>query len=112
VDPGQQGGHVTVPHSGDLVAFVAGRICFQIQAPWNCNSGCQKSASKGGYYVGLTDDMHARLEQHNKGSVPHSSKLRPWRIKTAVTFTDRTSAAKFEKYLKSDSGRAFAQRHF
>jgi predicted GIY-YIG superfamily endonuclease len=69
-------------------------------------------ASPGSYYVGLTDDMHARLKQHNKGSVPHSSKLRPWRIKTAVAFADRTSAAKFEKYLKSGSGRAFAQRHF
>ena len=62
--------------------------------------------------MGLTDDMHARLEQHHKGSAPHSSKLRPWRIKTAVAFTDRTSAAKFEKYLKSGSDRAFAQRHF
>ena len=69
-------------------------------------------ASEGSYYVGLTDDLLGCLKQHNKGSVPHTSKLRPWRIKTAVAFADRTSAAKFEKYLKSGSGRTFAQRHF
>ena len=63
-------------------------------------------------YVGLTDDLRARLTVHNKGSVPHTSVFRPWRIKTAVAFTDRQRAAAFERHLKSASGRAFAQKHF
>ncbi|HTZ20263.1 MAG TPA: GIY-YIG nuclease family protein [Opitutaceae bacterium] len=79
---------------------------------FSCVYMLESLASEGSYYVGLTDDMHARLKQHNKGSVPHSSKFRPGRIKTAVAFTDRTSAVRFEKYLKSGSGRAFAQTHF
>ena len=64
----------------------------------------------GGFYVGLTDDLAARLAKHNAGSVPHSVKLRPWRIKTAIAFRDRAQAAAFEKYLKSASGRAFAKK--
>lgn len=64
------------------------------------------------HYVGLTDDLKCRLSDHNAGRVSHSSKLRPWRIKTAVAFTDRSRAAEFERYLKSASGRAFAKKHF
>ena len=64
------------------------------------------------HYVGLTDDLSARLRTHNKGSVHHTAKYRPWRIKTALAFTERERAAAFERYLKSASGRAFARKHF
>ena len=64
------------------------------------------------HYVGLTDNLQARLQVHNKGSVQHSAQFRPWRIKTAIAFTDRSRAADFERYLKSASGRAFAKKHF
>ena len=62
------------------------------------------------FYVGLTDDLHARLQKHNSGGVPHTSKFCPWRIKTAVAFTDHERAAEFERYLKTASGRAFAKK--
>ncbi len=64
------------------------------------------------HYVGLTDDLGSRLAEHNAGRVSHTSKLRPWRIKTAVAFTNRSRAAAFERYLKTSSGRAFAGKHF
>lgn len=64
------------------------------------------------HYVGLTDNLKSRLSDHNAGRVSHTSKLRPWRIKTTVAFTDRQRAAEFEHYLKSSSGRVFAKRHF
>ncbi|AOS42974.1 GIY-YIG nuclease superfamily protein [Lacunisphaera limnophila] len=67
-------------------------------------------SAQGGFYVGLTDDLSARLAKHNAGGVPHTAKQRPWRIKTAVAFRDRTKAAAFEKYLKSPSGRAFGKK--
>ncbi|MCU0771431.1 MAG: GIY-YIG nuclease family protein [Verrucomicrobia bacterium] len=62
------------------------------------------------YYVGRTGDLKARLLKHNEGSVPHTSKYRPWRIKTAIAFTDEQRAMDFERYLKSASGRAFARQ--
>ena len=52
----------------------------------------------------------ARLAKHNAGEVPHTSKFRPWRIKTYVAFTDAKQAIAFERYLKSGSGRAFAKK--
>jgi len=64
----------------------------------------------GGFYVGLTDDLRARLAKHNEGGVPHTAKSRPWRIKSAVAFRDRDKAAAFEKYLKSPSGRSFSKK--
>ena len=64
----------------------------------------------GGFYIGLTEDLAARLVKHNTGEVPHTTKFRPWRIKTAVAFRDRSRASAFEKYLKYPSGRAFSKK--
>ena len=62
------------------------------------------------YYVGMTADLRARLAKHNAGDVVHTSKYRPWMIKTYVAFADEAKAFSFEKYLKSASGRAFAKK--
>ena len=63
-------------------------------------------------YVGITDDLKRRLRDHNGGDSPHTSKYRPWELVTAVAFTGNQKAAAFEQYLKSGSGRAFANKHF
>jgi predicted GIY-YIG superfamily endonuclease len=62
------------------------------------------------FYTGFTEDLQVRLKKHNAGDVPHTTKFRPWRIKTAVAFADRERAVDFERYLKSASGRAFAKK--
>jgi predicted GIY-YIG superfamily endonuclease len=62
------------------------------------------------YYVGLTDDLRARIAKHNEGGVSHTAKFRPWRVKTYLAFCDPAQAVAFEKYLKSASGRAFAKK--
>jgi putative endonuclease len=61
------------------------------------------------FYTGITDDLDARLSKHNAGGVAHTSKLRPWRIKSYIAFADEAPAIAFERYLKSGSGRAFAK---
>ena len=62
------------------------------------------------FYTGFTEDLESRLETHNSGGCDHTSKHKPWRIKTAIAFTDRKNALDFERYLKSLSGRAFAKK--
>jgi predicted GIY-YIG superfamily endonuclease len=62
------------------------------------------------FYAGLTEDLRARLKRHNAGEVPHTAKSCPWRIKTAIAFTQKQRAVDFERYLKSASGRAFAKK--
>jgi putative endonuclease len=61
------------------------------------------------FYTGIADDLVVRLSKHNSGEVAHTSKFRPWRIKTDIAFSDEARAIVFEKYLKSGSGRAFAK---
>jgi putative endonuclease len=70
----------------------------------------QSKVSEGHFYCGCTEDLPARLKKHNIGDVPHTAKFRPWRIKTAIAFTEQEQAVKFERYLKSSSGRAFAKK--
>ena len=62
------------------------------------------------FYTGFTEDLNSRLKHHNSGGDPHTARYRPWRIKTAVAFTDREQALAFERYLKSPSARAFAKK--
>jgi predicted GIY-YIG superfamily endonuclease len=64
------------------------------------------------FYVGIADDLRARLVKHNAGEVTHTAKYRPWRVKTYIAFSDEKQAYAFEKYLKSGSGRAFAKKRF
>jgi predicted GIY-YIG superfamily endonuclease len=63
-------------------------------------------------YTGVTEDLQARLTKHNAGEVPHTSKFKPWRIQTAIAFDNKEKAVAFEAYLKTHSGRSFANRHF
>ena len=64
------------------------------------------------YYIGITSNLKARLAEHNRGKNPHTSQQRPWVLKNAFWFKDKEKAHTFEKYLKTNSGRAFAIKHF
>ena len=63
------------------------------------------------HYVGLTSDVGRRLDVHNSGGSRHTMMDRPWKLIATIEFADESSAARFEQYLKSGSGRAFAKRH-
>lgn len=62
-------------------------------------------------YVGLTSDLRARLRAHNGGRSTHTAKYRPWRLVTALWFSESAGAIAFERYLKAGTGHAFAARH-
>jgi len=64
------------------------------------------------FYVGLTSDVTARLADHNAGRCSHTISRRPWQRHVVIEFSDERRAIRFERYLKSGSGRAFARRHF
>jgi predicted GIY-YIG superfamily endonuclease len=61
-------------------------------------------------YVGHTKDLKTRLQSHNHGQSPHTSKFKPWRLVTYLAFNDKAKALSFEKYLKSHSGKASASK--
>jgi predicted GIY-YIG superfamily endonuclease len=62
-------------------------------------------------YIGSTQSLRQRLADHNSGKSFHTRKFIPWNLISYVAFPERSTAEKFERYLKSGSGRAFAQRH-
>ncbi len=64
------------------------------------------------FYVGYTTDVEARLKAHNSGDSTHTAKYRPWELVMYLTFFEEQKAKEFELYLKSQSGRAFAKKHF
>jgi len=61
-------------------------------------------------YIGLTDDLKKRLKYHNSGQSFHTSKFTPWILVNYIAFLSREAAAGFEKYLKTGSGQAFANK--
>jgi predicted GIY-YIG superfamily endonuclease len=64
------------------------------------------------HYVGLTSSVNRRLAWHNAGQNVHTVRNRPWHVLVHIEFQDEKVARKFERYLKSGSGRAFAKHHF
>ena len=64
------------------------------------------------HYTGLTSDLLARVEWHNGSAWGYGVRYRPWSLVVAVEFRTEATARRFERYLKSGSGRAFAKRHF
>lgn len=62
-------------------------------------------------YVGMTDDIEARLKKHNSGGSDYTSRFKPWELITYIAVRAKDSAAELEKYLKVGSGHAFAKKH-
>jgi predicted GIY-YIG superfamily endonuclease len=62
--------------------------------------------------VGLTSDVARRLHWHNNGPSGVTVHHRPWSFVVSLEFADARVASRFERYLKTGSGRAFAKRHF
>ena len=59
-------------------------------------------------YIGFTSDLEARMNSHNQlATKGYTIKYRPWKVIYTEDFSDKASAMKREKELKSSNGRAF-----
>ena len=63
-------------------------------------------------YVGLTEDVPARLAGHNAGGCPSTQRFRPWEIIAYLAVRDTDTAAELERYFKTGSGHAFWHKRF
>ena len=72
----------------------------------------QSLAAQNQRYIGMTEDLEARLQAHNAGGSPHTSRYRPWKVMVYFCFQSDQRAIEFERYLKSGSGHAFAKKRF
>ncbi|MDP8299654.1 MAG: GIY-YIG nuclease family protein [Candidatus Tantalella remota] len=63
-------------------------------------------------YTGYTENIEMRLKEHNSGRVPHTTRHKPWKVKNFLAFSNEEKARRFERYLKTGSGRAFCKKTF
>ncbi len=56
-------------------------------------------------YIGYTDNVNARIAEHNHGKVPFTSRGVPWKLVYYEAFKNKKDAIAEEKFLKSGKGR-------
>ena len=61
-------------------------------------------------YVGYTEELRQRMDDHNAGRNVSTAARRPWRIVTYLACSSKKQALAFESDLKSGSGHAFANK--
>ncbi|MEK7452062.1 MAG: GIY-YIG nuclease family protein [Patescibacteria group bacterium] len=66
-----------------------------------------QSQQKDYTYVGMTDNLERRLEQHNKGKGKSTRPYAPFKLLYQEELPDRIIAREREKYFKSGVGREF-----
>ena len=66
----------------------------------------------GKTYTGYSTRLDARIVEHSKGEVAYTSSRLPIELACAIYFPDKYKALAYEKYLKSGSGKAVAQKRF
>ena len=69
-----------------------------------------RSKSKGSYYVGQTDDLERRIEEHNNWEEKATRLGCPWEIVYTEAFATRSQAVRREREIKGRKKRAYIER--
>ena len=65
-----------------------------------------KSGPDGQYYVGSTNDLRPRIQEHQKGQCNSTKARRPLELVAYVAVKHETTARELEKYFRTGSGKA------
>ncbi|MTI86587.1 MAG: GIY-YIG nuclease family protein [Balneolaceae bacterium] len=68
------------------------------------------SLSRNYIYVGFSSQLPERLKRHNEGKNKTTKPYAPFELIYTKGFDTRVEARKYEKYLKSGSGKEFLKR--
>ena len=66
--------------------------------------------NNGNVYVGSTHDLRRRIESHRLGRVDSTKAHLPVALKSYVAVLTKRNAQELERYFKSGSGKAFANK--
>ncbi len=61
-------------------------------------------------YVGSTNNLEIRFQQHNNGEVQSTKHYRPLKMKAFVAVETEERARQLEKYFKTGSGKAILKK--
>ncbi len=67
------------------------------------------SAQINRYYVGYTEDLNIRINQHNSGLSTYTAKANDWVVVYTEKFANRDLAMNREKYIKAQKSRKFIE---
>ena len=62
-------------------------------------------------YIGFTENIKRRLEEHNAGLSTYTNRYKPWEVVSYTAFNNLAKAEDYERYLKRGSGFAFLKKH-
>ncbi len=68
--------------------------------------------SNGDIYVGSTNDLQRRLESHQRGQVSSTTAYLPILLNSYVAVLTERKARELERYFKSGSGKALANKRY
>jgi len=74
-----------------------------------CLSAAKRGATAAALYW-FPSDLKSRFKAHNTGRSVHTAKYKPWDLIAYCGFKNERRAREFEHYLKSGSGKAFANK--
>jgi len=69
-----------------------------------------KSLKKRFIYIGSTNDLSSRLDDHNAGLTKSTAPYRPFEIEAYVAVRTERKARELEKYFKTGSGKAVLKK--
>ena len=61
-------------------------------------------------YIGSTNDIDCRLNEHNSGKVDSTKNRTPLNLEAYLAVKDKAKAIELERYLKTGSGKAFTNK--
>ena len=64
-----------------------------------------ESIKDNSLYIGCTNNLERRLNEHNSGKSRYTNQHKPYRLISYVALLYKSDAERFEKYLKSGYGR-------
>ncbi len=69
-----------------------------------------QSELNGSFYVGMAQEVEARLKEHNSGKSAYTKSFVPWKLVYSEEVGETSLARKREKYLKSTAGKNFLRK--
>ena len=62
------------------------------------------------FYIGFTENLEKRLNQHNNGESSYTSRKIPWKLVYFEEYNTKTDAIKRERFLKAQKNKVFYHR--
>lgn len=62
------------------------------------------------FYIGFSENIENRLNEHNFGNTNYTSKKRPWKLVYFERFENKSDALKREIFLKKQKNKKFYQK--